>query len=72
MEERSNKYPHLPSPHHQEATKQSKYAPQPGTPFNMVCFMGLEELGPSVVQNVLQKATSPMSSQFIMMCMIIF
>jgi hypothetical protein len=37
-----------------EATKQSKYAPQPGTSFIVVCFMGLEELGPSVVQNVLQ------------------
>jgi hypothetical protein len=35
----------------------------------MVCFRGFQELSPSVVQNVLQKATSPM---FMMMRMIIF
>ena len=47
-----------------EASKESKYAPQPGTLFIMVCFMGFQELSPSVMQNVLQEATSPTFSLF--------
>ena len=38
----------------------------------MVCFMGFQELSPSVMQNVLQKTTSPTFSLFTMMFMIIF
>jgi hypothetical protein len=72
MDERRNTYPHLPYPHHGEASKQSKYAPQPETPFIMVCFMGFQELSPSVVQNVLQEATSHMFSLFMTICTIIF
>ena len=43
-----------------------------GPPFIVGCFMGFEELSPSVMQNVLQEATSLMFSLFMTMCMIIF
>lgn len=38
----------------------------------MVFFMGFQELSPSVMQNVLQEATSPTFSLFMTMHMIIF